>query len=232
MRMRIFSLLMLIIFGGAIQVFGQERIIDEKEFGSRLSNSARFFKDIAYRSTLVSEGSPVKGLPANKYTSITEYAPPDRRHSTFIRTNSSGVEVKTETITIGESEWVRTNDGPWRELTGEGRGSGSGRGSGTSATLVERLVEYKVISGERVGGETADLYRHTLTLKFTSETGDFQSISTRNNWFGADGRLLRSENITADGEGKISYRTSTTYEYDPNIRIEAPIPPKVSKENQ
>ena len=210
----------------AIQVFAQERTIDEKEFESMYRNSLQFLKDRSYRSTLVS----ARG--SSKYTSINEFVLPDRRRSIFITTNSSGTEVKTETIRIGDSVWTRTNDGPWKDISGQGGGYGSGSGSGTSAKLVERLIEYKVISGESVGGEVADHYRHTTTLKFTGERGDFQSIWTRSNWFSADGRLLKSENTTVDGDSKVSYGSSTTYEYDPNIRIEAPIPPKVSKENQ
>jgi hypothetical protein len=206
----------LALFCAAIPIFAQDRIIDKKEYDSIYQKSQPFLENRAYRSTSISEQYNRGGSPETR-TSVYEFVPPDRYHSVYSWTDSKGLR-KSESITIGDQMWNRMDDGLWKVAES---GSGSGSGSGFGGQLIERVIEYKVTSGVKVDSKTADLYQFTVTNKFASGNGAFQTGSTERRWFNKKGMILKSENISTRDGSSIN-GTTTTYEYDPKIKIEAP----------
>ena len=232
MKTRIFFILLLVILGAASEVLAQEVTIDEREFNAKYRESLKLTKGQSYRVTSVVNKTAEGSQLAFVLTHVNEFVPPDRYRSLSTTMDSTGT-AKTESIAIGASRWVRNNDGPWKDISGGGRGSGVGSGGGgASETLkIERSVEYKRIGGTTIGGEPAEFYQQTFTYRFTEEKGSFQTSTIWRNWYNKDGLLLKRESNFVNRDGKISRNTIWSYEYDPKIQIEAPSLP-VSKENQ
>jgi hypothetical protein len=210
----------------AVTVIAQERVIEKNEFDSVYQKSSLLLKTRAYRSTMVrktgGDSSPVGE------TSVYEFVPPDRYHSISTWTDDNGAVKKNESIRIGTKSWFRANDEPWR-VSGIGSGNGSGAGSGMRE--IERVIGYKMTPGVKLETGTANLYQFTQTLRFEDRGGFFEATTSRDNWFNKEGLLLKSEYSLINTRLRMTYKTSTIYEYDPRITIEPPAVVPETKSN-
>ncbi len=128
----------------------------------------------------------------------------------------TGSSRKVERIRVGHYLYSREDDGPWKKedlrLVG---GMGSGTGSSTISSS-----QYTVES-VFLGGVIVDLYEQFIVR---SEENGLVFTEDRL-WIGHDGALLQDETV----EGTLSPRVETRrtirkYDYNPNFKIEAPIP--------
>ena len=100
--------------------------------------------------------------------------------------------------------------------SGSGIGSGSGNGSASSC-LVRQLTVESVFLGTVPARlfEQIDISKHD----------DGLLVEEERTWFGENGDLLQIESITGTYSPRtVIIRTSVKYEYEPNIKIEAPTP--------
>lgn len=211
--------LCVILFCAAITANAQEKAVDSKEYYLMQQSSFIALYRQAHRSTTTKGRDFKDGVP--KYTDVktVEFVPPDRWRTVSVITSAEGT-LRTEEITIGKMVFNRKNEEPWT-VGRFGAGSGSGVGSGPGYERgVERIVEYKLIAGEKIGGEDVRLYQQKVVLKSGEEVRD---TKIEREWYDKEGLLLRSEHTSADGTGKIYRRSVSVYEYDPKIKIEAPV---------
>lgn len=177
-----------------------------KEFSVLQRKSWEIQRNNAYRETreAVSED---KSAPASKETRISEFVPPDRRrYSTSVESN--GKTVTYESIIIGEQIFSRENGGKWSVKTLEMR-SGSGFGS-SNVKFIEKTT---------LGGRAVSVYEEDWSRSMTGN-GDASGKTTF--WFTEDGYLLKSVEKRKAEPGKAATTETSVYEYDPNIKIEAP----------
>jgi hypothetical protein len=230
-RNSILSLLFCAVFlWAALPAAAQERVIDGNEYTSLYRAALKLLSGKAYRSTRTYGGQYTEEVPRVVFTDIDEFAPPDRKRNLFVSTSEKGTQ-KTERITIGDMKYTRKDEGPWtvvREApgngTGRGVGEGSGSGSGNGMSKSESTVEFKFIGNEKIGGEDAKLYQRKDVLKYTGVDGKkIENVTTRREWYNKDGLFLKTEMRSIGGSGKTYYHSVVTYEYGPQIKIEAPV---------
>lgn len=209
----VFSVACFCFLSFALEISAQRRIAKNTELYD-VQNKA--YQKLYQRSRRVetidetfSEGSSVKTI-----TRIYEMLLPTRSRSYYKEKEGDKVN-ETEQITIDNFLYVRKNNEPWKKLEiGSGGGSGSGTGSG-SYSCRQLTVESIFLDGI-----SAQLFDE---LDISSETNGL-TFKERRKWFGDDGSFLKEEFV----EGLLSprlenRRSTTTYEYDPNLKIEAPI---------
>ena len=199
--------------GFALEISAQRRIVKNSELHD-VQNKA--YQKLYERSRRVettdetfSEGSPVKTI-----TRIYEMLLPNRSRSYYKEKEGDKVN-ETEQITIDNFLYVRKNDEPWKKIEIRS-GSGSGSGTGSGSYSCRQLTVESIF----LNGISAQLFDE---LDISSETNGLM-FKERRKWFGDDGSFLKEEFV----EGLLSprvenRRSTTTYEYDPNIKIEAPL---------
>jgi hypothetical protein len=222
------NLLFCVVFlWAAIPALAQEKVINGEEYRSAYGRALKMLKEKAYRSTRTYSWVHEGEVPRALYTDIDEFVPPDRKRNVFFGIAVKGAQ-RTEKITIGDTEYVRKDDGPWtvvREVPWNGQGVGDGDGTGTGKPMKDSkwTVEFKSIGGERIGGEDAKLYQRRVVLKYTGSDGKpVEDITTRREWYNKDGLFLKTEIRVVDNSGKMLHHALSVYEYGPQIKIEAP----------
>jgi len=197
-------------------VFGQTSVNNFKEFGEMKDKAQRLRDSKSYRTKTTTEKYAADGTTLKeKIVSTDEFAMPDRRFSSTT-IESGGKTAKFEFIEIGEKVFVKEDNGKWRiprpEPITEPTEPTTGLGNTTGGKFIEQTT---------FNGQTVKVYEENTNTYF----GDDGRSTTTRFWFNEAGELLKTEakerNLKTD---EIS-RIVTIYEYDPNIKIEAPIKP-------
>lgn len=192
--------------------FSQERTITEKEFEDVDSVATEFLKKVSYRSIGRDDTSET----------IYESVPPDRTRL-LVTKKTNGITTRTETIKIGPKTFVRKDGGTW--VIPEPQGPRYAvRGDPVDA---ERTSEYKLTSGVMFGDEKTGIYQNTEIT--TSKSIGFRRVWTQRLWINEKGMMVKYESIYTDAGGTGSY--TLVYEYDPKIKIVAPIKTTAKKKN-
>lgn len=125
-------------------------------------------------------------------------------------------------IEIGDSYYCRKNDGEWvRSKSACGTGGGIGGGPSDVRSSKYTVEEIKIDK------KKAKLYTSYITYKNTfSPRSDKENLYYWENkfWLNSDGFVIREElKRGLLSPERLDEQESKTYEYDPNIKIEAPI---------
>ncbi len=166
----------------------------------------------AYRSVSTVETFNAKDQPAIfKSITTTISAPPDSEHVITQIEDQSGVH-RTERIKIGAKYYYKKDDDAWKEKSGED-GNSANRFS-ISGMPDESQRKISVEHKDKADDLDAELYIIT--------TQDDGVIYIQKYWFNSNNLLVREESESFRKNSESLLRTTTTYEYDPNIKIEAP----------
>ncbi len=213
-------LFLLIILTGCSLCFSQEKVIAQDEFDAIYAKWKLQSKEKLYRVSQSFE-SKLNGVSSNhKEESLSEYAPNDRRR--FVLTLKTPIITKSETIYIENKKYVRKNDGEWKEELIKPKVS----------TQSERKIEvesneYKYLGQETINAQPTEIYVHVAKHKFKNEktSRTSNSIYTTKYWLDKNGLLhkMESQAEISDGIMNSSSKRTYFYEYDPTIKIEAPI---------
>ncbi len=153
-----------------------------------------------------------------KTTMTIEYVAPDRFHMI----QASGTEI----ILLKEGMYQRsTKDGPWNKLPGE-------MGSNIVTTILDpknieelkntvSVDQVKFLGPELLDGKLMWVYQYTTAVKM----GDTTLNGTAKVWIGVLDKLPYRSESESDSLVNKGGKTKTTsvYQYDPNIKIEAPV---------
>ena len=211
----------LLIFACFAFGFGQVKTISENEFKAIYDKWSLLSKNETYRIKMTSE-SKLNGSPSNhNQQSINEYAPPDKKRFVSIL-KTPRLNTKIETIHIGEKKYTRKDDGEWREVTTKANAP-----SKNDRIIFVESNEYKYLGREIINGQKAEVYERITKHRINNEKTSSESYSTIKTkyWFDKNGLLLKMMNEMELISG-IMTSVSTNiydYEYDPKIKIEAPI---------
>jgi hypothetical protein len=177
-----------------------------KQFRELQSKSWEIRRNNAYRETseiLTDEKTP-KEL---KQTSISEFVPPDRRRY-VISAKAKGKVESYESITIGDQVYSRQQGGPWKSEKVD-RKTGSGYGN-SGIKFIEKTT---------IDGRPVTVFEDEWSTY--SDSGDSSGVTRY--WFTDDGYLLKMVDRRSAEGAKPARGETSTFEYDPNIRIETPV---------
>lgn len=212
MKLKIFYTLILVCVCSATAL-SQTKQISSNEFYTNNYNAQKLLAERSWRvetkTDTIENGSVITTV-----TKTHEQLLPDKMRFLIVEKNG-GKENRSELIRIGFMEYRRENDKPWISIDTRGSGNGSGSGSGTSVSCAQYTEEPDFVSGISARKQRQFLIERTANgLSFD----DFLI------WFNQDGSFIKSERIKGLLEPRIEKTHSVvTYEYDPNIKIEAPI---------
>ena len=216
-----FLLILLLVFTAFVAGFGQEKVISENEFTAVYDKWKLLSKEKSYRIKETFE-SYLNGNPSNhNEDSFSEYAPPDKKRFVSIL-KTPMFTTKIETIQIGEQKFTRKDEGEWKEvITKENAPPKRNR------TISVENNSYKYLDRETINGQKTEVYEQVIKHKITNEKTSVESNSTIKNkyWFDENGLLLKTTTVAeiiSGGMTSLSKR-AYVYEYDPNIKIEAPV---------
>jgi len=213
-----------------INIFAQEKMVSEQEITNLRNNAYEKLKNKTYRVIMTSEGYVnAKDSSPNQFVKgITEYISPDRLHSIYER-KTGETTFREEAISIGQKKYVKQDNENWKELlplgNSAGNATGIGSGSGFKTAIIdnEKTVEYKYKGKETIKNQKADLYVVTTMRKYNSPNFKSTTVITEKFWLDKDGVFLKRESETKLNYKKVINHILWEYEYDPNIKIEAPI---------
>lgn len=205
-------------------VTAQESTFDDDAFYNLKEKAETFLDKGVLRLTIIEQsfenGSKIPNR-LEKY--ISEVIPPDRRRFIVEKKTKNGIE-RTEYIDIANQRFVKKNNSNWEIFKPEGSGVGSGSGNGGGENVkIEHSTENKLKRGVIINNQKADYYETKTTFKYIYPTRTVVSYSKEGFWFDEKGRYVKAIEEGFDEETKSLSQKTTEYEYDPKIKIEAPI---------
>jgi hypothetical protein len=220
MKTNLLFLLMLIICGFS-NITAQEKKISEQEITTLRNNASEKLKSKSYQVKMNSESyrNTKDSSPYWFIKSTTEYTL-DGYHSVTETRSVEGLK-RRETINVGNRRFSKEDNEPWKELSPT-QGFGGGSGLQPSSIESETTVEYKHLGKKEIINQKADLYEVKKKTKYKIKDREFLSIYTEKFWFNKDGLFLKTED-ESENNGKVTSHTVREYEYDSNIKVEAPI---------
>lgn len=197
-------------------VFGQGRTLNKEEYNKITQKAFGDLQGKPYRGIFTSEFFDDRNSsPTETTKSISEFVPPDRYHWTIESKN-----LKRETIIIGSKKYYRLNNGEWTDKEEMLTQLSSGNSSGIPRDSSE---VYKVFEDVKLNGKKINLYEKITKLtNFSTENKGTTKIWTSKIWISKDGIILKLQDEYETIGKKSLQRSITVYEYDPNIKIEAP----------
>lgn len=216
MKRKIRVLIVLAIVGlNAAFVFGQQKSIEKDAFNRAVQNAQKKLADRSYRRTNVFEvfDNP-DAAPTMTTRTVTEFA-----LSGAIRWQVEEDGKKYEMILVEGKRYRREGGGKWQvEETKAGYGQGCGAQS--------KDATYTLVENVKLNGKTASLYENSVKMIGNScgmNGTSADEVWTERYWIAGDGTLLKTERIVQDMVKKNMHRDVTVFEFDPNIKIVAPI---------
>ncbi len=155
------------------------------------------------------EDSLTPGTPPISRT--VEFVPPDSRHS---------VLGTSESISIGTQRWEKQADGTWKAAGPVNTAQVENQiNDAVAAGLANGTIKVTQLGNEDLNGTPAASYQIDGTLVI----GQLSILLNGKVWLRAsDGHILKSDSLgTMNG---VATKSTITYEYDPTIKIEAPLP--------
>lgn len=202
--------------------FAQEKVVTEEELTALKNNAYGKLKDKIYRVTMISKSyKNASDLSPNYFINeVSEYVPPDRVRRLRETKNEQGAS-RTEAILIGQKTYVKLKNEDWKELPPlEDKSFG-----GIKADVSDRqkTVEVKYKGQTTIKNQSADLYEIRVTRKYDSPTFRSITVDIERYWLNKDGMFLKRESESKRDSEKAILHIIWEYEYDPSIKIEAPI---------
>ena len=149
-----------------------------------------------------------------------EYVMPDKIHYTNIRTFDGKVK-RIEQIDIGKMKYCKKDDGVWK-LSESYCIGGSGNGGPSNIASNKYYLEKK-----RIDGKAIKVFHNYITYtNIYSPNKETEGLTFEETifWLNSNDLITRQEiRKGLVNSGKVRTTNLSTYTYDPNIKIEAPI---------
>jgi hypothetical protein len=201
-------------------VVGQAHDLTEQQFNEIKALAEGKLSGRTYRLTETTETFPVRdGAVESVRVHITEIVPPNERREVDDLKSPERTE-RTERIWDGKFLYERRDNGAWSKY--DGGGSGSSDFTSGRVTMNYRLIEKTKINNDLV--TIYEVEKHRRANKYTRDgLIEFHYIDKTKYWIGSDGSFIKAVQESEVVGGKWLVRGTSIYEYDPNIKIEAPI---------
>lgn len=216
-KIRVFGLVLFCLALVATN-FAQEKEISKEDYFSSTrearQKSREFNRTVLQTSTYTDKG--VEEIDEWRY----DYVLPDKIHYTNTRTFNGKVR-RTEQINIGKLMYCKNDEGVWRLVESFCIGGGAS-GSPTNVASDNYYLEKKKIEGKDIK-VLRNYVEYTNTYSPNKDTEGL-TFSESIFWIDSKGLLTREENKSGlINTGKVKKTILTTYTYNQNLKIEAPI---------
>lgn len=213
------SCLLLFVFLSVLNVLAQEKTITEQEFFDLGNKADQILENSTYRKKITSKSFINKNDSEPDSVEITTYEKNSDGYRKIVEIKSAGTNARTEEIKIGDQKFIRKNNEKWRKALPEDRAIGVIMRGETEG---EKSFEYKYLGEVEINKQKADLYEMKGFVKYNSADSERTNHILDRFWFDKQGRKLKVERLR-EINGKITPFVIFEYEYDPNMKIEAPI---------
>lgn len=179
--------------------------------GQLRADSYKILSTTPHRVKITIESRETEESPWELYSSMTEeVASPTRRH--VVQHFGPGT-LRREYIYIDRQTFMKLlPDGPWQLLPDSYTGATVRQLGGVSSTAID----------ERKDGNVVDTSSHGKLQII--RTGEIVELDTKTKeWFDDDGRLIRNQIEQFNHDRKRFQRRTQEFEYDPTIKVEAPV---------
>lgn len=213
-----------------LSIYAQRVKITQEEFKAANSKAFEQLKEkpkrVVFKSIVHFERSTVSS------ENITEIVPHDKKR--FLSKNTaepknSGVNFTMEIIEIGDRRFTRKDNGTWTETSISSKTENKTQ---IAKPQTENVIDYYFLGETVLNGQPADLYEMIVRDKLKSklpagENKEIQIVNKSKLWFGKNGLWIRDESeyeFSDAASDKVTHRQQVirTYEYAPNLKIEAP----------
>ncbi len=219
MKVKIISFLLILISSVGIAK-AQKNDISEAEYLQVEAKAAELLNASNYRLIRDLEYFEDRSKPSRLAESdAREVLQPNKRRTVEIR-DYNGKVSKEERIWDGKALYARTDDGEWKQFSG-------GSGMGGRIESGQTTKKFRFLRKVDLDGVQANLYE-LESLRIANKFSANDMIVVRFNkkvrsWYSEDGKLLQKIiEDSIEGREELS-RDTTKIQYDPNIKIEAPI---------
>jgi hypothetical protein len=207
-------------------LFAQPSEPTVKEIDALFEKAEALMRTFSYRGVTVWHSYETSDLaPSYESTTIREFVPPNKTR--IVSRTQSASDSETEMIYIGGDQYIKSQKGIWKH-GGPDPPKGFVVSSLPTSWLFsvdkrrsKTVTNARHIANEILDGSPSDFYEISET-KYLD--GEIEETSVSRTWFSIKGTLLKTVFEKYSSDGKLERRITTSYEYDPNIRIEAPIP--------
>jgi len=197
-----------------------ENIIKEKDFQEILGKATEKLKGKTYRLTKTEENfSDRDANPESVKVNILEIIPPNKRREVE-EFKSLTKNSRTERIWDGKNLYEKENDGEWKKY--DGGGGGGGNFTSGRITTTYKFIGKSTLNNQIVNVYEAEMNRIANKLTRTSQY-QVQYVEKTKYWISEDGYFLKSVKESEIAGSKSLTCEVAVYEYDQNIKIEAPI---------
>ena len=197
-----------------------ENIIEESKFKELLAKTTENLKGKTYRLIETIDYFPDRQANVESVTiKILEIVAPDKRREVE-EIKSPTKNSRLERIWDGKNLYEKQDDGEWKKYSGGGSGGGNFTSGRTTTT-------YKFIGKETLNNRAVDLYEsesRRVANKMT-QTSQYrvEYVTKTRYWISEEGLLSKTIKESEVVGSKALSRETAIYEYDSNIKIEAPI---------
>lgn len=214
MNKRIFSIFVFVC-AAAVFISAQTKQVTSREFYGAASDAQKLMSERSTRMVTKTDNLE-NGAIVETGTKIYERLLPDRER-VLVTEKIGDKETSSEYIRIGYMEYRRKDNEAWtaKDLRTDG-GSGTGSGSGSGSACIQYTEETTVVDGAPA---------KKLRQFIIGNTPKGLSFDDMISWFDqTSGLFIKSERTKGLLDPRVEKtRSATTYEYEPNIKIEAPI---------
>ena len=196
-------------------------VVEESKFKELLAKATDNLKGKTYRLTKTKEDFTDRNAnPESVGVNILEIVQPNKKREVE-KLKSPTKNTRLERIWDGKNLYEKENDGEWKKYDGGGSGGGSFT-SGRTTTV------YKFVGKEMLNNKNADVYEsesRRIADKFT-QTSEYriEYVVKTKYWISSEDALFLKIIKESEVVGSKSLTLEVEiYEYDANIKIEAPI---------
>lgn len=139
-----------------------------------------------------------------------------------VEKNKNGTK-ENETIRTGGVEYIRTGGQKWAK---RGKDSNPNRFSvwGDPSGRKEEKFDFAYLGKVQLFGLEVDMYESRKFRSYQLRPDWVHAYTIVNRlWIGADGKFIKQQSQTIEGDGHMSIDIVWTYEYPAKLKIEAPI---------
>ncbi len=218
---RIYLITLFFLLLGVGVARSQERSISEAEYNAANAKAYAVLQNAKFRETRKVDTRDSADLPWKPYSfTVDEHIKPDRSRTQITILDRGQTEPQTDLIRIGETVYIKRPDGNWvedRYRVAE---------AGTNNPYAPRTInEYKHLGYDSNVSSEATLFQKISRSEGVIENKTVKSVSVERLWVDKNGGILKRENESSSEAIKSLrfMRSTSIYEFDPNIKIEAPI---------
>jgi len=209
-----------------LNIYGQKKEITKEEFSEAYKKAGEKRGKLSHRivSELFVYGDDEIKIKQNE-KGFSEFVAPNRRRMfTEFQDNQLNKTFIFETIRIDDIEYKKDKNGVWtKKIFPKIQVPPHNKTTQSNA-------KHFLTGNIRLDNQPADLfeleveYNHQLTNPKTGEVSEHTTYRNEKRWISKDGLLLKIEMVDHKlNPAKTFSRRILSYEYDPNIKIEAPI---------